>query len=279
MIGGIELGGTKCIVAVANNPLDIVEKKVISTRDPSNTISDITSFFDNFQISGLGVGSFGPLVLDSDSTEYGLLVAESKKGWKGINVVKELSNVNSNIVIDTDVNAAALGEYRYGAGKFSETLVYVTIGTGIGVGILLKGKPHVGNFHLEIGHMLIPNSENFNGVCEIHGDCWEGLASGPSMESRWGNEASKLSKSHEAWEKEAELLAHGLINIISNHSPDKIIMGGGVMSQKQLFPMIRSNIEKAWNNYTPLVPLTNLISESGLGLDSGIIGSISLISD
>ena len=126
---------------------------------------------------------------------------------------------------------------------------------------------------------IIPNFENFKGVCEMHGDCWEGLASGPSMESRWGYEASKLSKSHEAWEKEAELLAHGLINIIANHSPDKIIMGGGVMSQKHLFPMIRSNIEKTWNDYTPLVPLSNLISEPGLGLDSGIIGSISLISN
>ena len=225
------------------------------------------------------MGSFGPLVLDSDSIEYGLLVAESKKGWKGINIVKELSTINSNIVIDTDVNTAALGEYKYGAGKLSETLVYITVGTGIGVGILLDGKPHIGNFHLEIGHMLIPNSDKFKGVCEIHGDCWEGLASGPSIESRWGSEASKLSKSHEAWEKEADLLAKGLINIISNHSPDKIIMGGGVMSQKQLFPMIRSNVERAWNNYTPLVSLSNLISEPGLGTDSGIIGSISLISN
>ena len=279
MIGGIELGGTKCIVAVANSPLDIIEKRVIPTRDPISTISDIISFFSDFKISGLGVGSFGPLVLDSDSIEYGLLVAESKKGWKGINIVKELSTINSNIVIDTDVNTAALGEYKYGAGKLSETLVYVTVGTGIGVGILLDGKPHIGNFHLEIGHMLIPNSDKFKGVCEIHGDCWEGLASGPSIESRWGYEASKLSKSHEAWEKEADLLAKGLINIISNHSPDKIIMGGGVMSQEQLFPMIRSNVERAWNNYTPLVPLSNLISESGLGTDSGIIGSISLISN
>ena len=279
MIGGIELGGTKCIVAVANSPLDIIEKRVIPTRDPISTISDIISFFSDFKISGLGVGSFGPLVLDSDSIEYGLLVAESKKGWKGINIVKELSTINSNIVIDTDVNTAALGEYKYGAGKLSETLVYVTVGTGIGVGILLDGKPHIGNFHLEIGHMLIPNSDKFKGVCEIHGDCWEGLASGPSIESRWGSEASKLSKSHEAWEKEADLLAKGLINIISNHSPDKIIMGGGVMSQKQLFPMIRSNVERAWNNYTPLVSLSNLISEPGLGTDSGIIGSISLISN
>ena len=277
MIGGIELGGTKCVVAVANNPLDIVQKKVISTRDPSSTISDIVSFFSNFQISGLGIGSFGPLVLNSDSTEHGLLVAESKKGWKGVNVIKELSIINSNLAIDTDVNAAAIGEYRYGAGQNSGTLVYVTVGTGIGVGVLLDGKPHVGNFHLEIGHMFIPNSDDFQGVCDIHGNCWEGLASGPSIESRWEIAASELSNSHEAWEKEADLLAKGLVNIISNHSPDKIIMGGGVMSQKHLFPMIHSNVEKLWNNYTLLLP--DLISEPGLGIDSGVIGALCLISN
>ena len=277
MIGGIELGGTKCVVAVANNPLDIVEKKLISTRDPISTISDIVSFFSKFQISGLGVGSFGPLVLNSDSKEYGLLVAESKKGWKGVNVIKELSIINSNLAIDTDVNAAAIGEYRYGAGQNSGTLVYVTVGTGIGVGVLLDGKPHVGNFHLEIGHMFIPNSDDFQGVCDIHGNCWEGLASGPSIESRWEIAASELSNSHEAWEKEADLLAKGLVNIISNHSPDKIIMGGGVMSQKHLFPMIHSNVEKLWNNYTLLLP--DLISEPGLGIDSGVIGALCLISN
>ena len=111
MIGGIELGGTKCIVAVANNPLDIFEKKIIPTRGPTSTISDIVSFFSNYQISKLGMGSFGPLVLNSDSAEYGCLVAESKGGWKGINLVKELSKIDAHIIIDTDVNAAALGEY------------------------------------------------------------------------------------------------------------------------------------------------------------------------
>tara|TARA_B100000686_G_scaffold137529_1_gene144768 strand:- start:216 stop:1052 length:837 start_codon:yes stop_codon:yes gene_type:complete len=276
VIGGIELGGTKCIVAVANNPLDIIEKKVIPTRDPKSTISDIVSFFNNFKISSLGVGSFGPLVINSESDDYGLLVAESKKGWKGVNIVEELSNINSNIILDTDVNAAALGEYRYGAGKLSETLVYVTVGTGIGVGILLDGRPHIGNFHLEIGHMLIPNSDNFKGVCEIHDNCWEGLASGPSMQTRWGIEASKLSESHEAWVKEADLLAIGLVNIISNHSPDKIILGGGVMNQKHLFPILRLKVKEIWNSYTPLDSLSQLISEPGLEDNSGIVGSLSL---
>ena len=276
MIGGIELGGTKCVVAVANNPLDIVEKKVILTRDPISTISEIVSFFSNYQISKLGVGSFGPLVINSDSADYGRLVAESKRGWKGINLVTELSMIGAHIIIDTDVNVAALGEYKYGVGKSAKTFVYVTVGTGIGVGVLIEGKPHVGDFHLEIGHMFIPDKDNFEGVCRIHGNCWEGLASGPAMQSRWGMEARALSLEHEAWEKEAQFLAFGIINIISNHSPDKIVLGGGVMNQKHLFEKVRLNVKKIWNGYTPLGPLSDLILEPALGSDSGIVGSLSL---
>ena len=276
MIGGIELGGTKCIVAVANGPLEIVERKLITTKDPISTISEIKSFFSSFHINRLGIGSFGPLVLNSSSKDYGLLVAESKKGWEGINLVKEFSKISEKIIIDTDVNVAALGEHKYGAGKSSETFVYVTIGTGIGVGILINGKPNVGNFHLEIGHMFIPNSDKFEGVCRIHGDCWEGLASGPAMHARWGIQADKISPDHEAWKKEAQLLAFGIINIISNHSPDKIVLGGGVMSQHHLFEMIRLNVKKMWNGYTPLGPLSDLILEPALGKDSGIVGSLCL---
>jgi len=276
MIGGIELGGTKCIAAVAESPDNILIKKVISTKDPNSTFSEIVSFFDNYEIKSLGVGSFGPIVLDSNSKDYGVLVAESKYGWNGVNVVNSLSCITSNIILDTDVNAAAYGEYNYGAGQNCKTLAYVTIGTGIGVGILLNGKPHVGNFHLEIGHMQVPCIDDFEGICKTHRNCWEGLASGPSMESRWGVEASKLDKTHVAWEKEAELLAFGLINIISNHSPDKIILGGGVMKQKHLLPMIIENVERLWNNYIPLIVPSDLIVETGLGGDSGIIGSLTL---
>ena len=276
MIGGIELGGTKCVLAVANNPLDIIEKKIVPTRDPHSTISDIKSFFRNFKINRLGVGSFGPLVLDSSSADHGLLVTDSKRGWKGTNLVKKFSKINENIVLDTDVNAAALGEYRYGAGKASETFVYVTVGTGIGVGILVKGKPHVGNFHLEIGHMFIPNIDDFTGVCRIHGSCWEGLASGPAIQARWGVEASELSINHEAWKKEAQLLSFGIVNIIANHSPDKIVLGGGVMNQKHLFEMIRLNVEDIWNGHTPLGDISNLILEPALNDNSGIVGSLSL---
>jgi len=279
MIGGIELGGTKCIAAVAESPDNILIKKVISTKDPNSTFSEIISFFDDYEIRSLGIGSFGPIVLDSKSKDYGLLVAESKYGWNGVNVVQSLSNITSNISIDTDVNAAAYGEYNYGSGQNCKTLAYVTIGTGIGAGILLNGKSLIGNFHLEIGHMQVPSVDDFVGVCKIHGNCWEGLASGLSMQSRWGVEASKLKKTHVAWEKEAELLAFGLINIISNHSPDRIILGGGVMNQIFLFPMVRKKVEGLWNHYFPLISLLDLIVEPGLGGDSGIIGSLVLASN
>ena len=276
MIGGIELGGTKCVLAVANNPLDIVEKKIVPTRDPHSTIVDIKSFFSNFKINSLGVGSFGPLVLDPVSADYGLLITDSKRGWKGTNLVKEFSKINENIVLDTDVNAAALGEYHYGAGKGSETFVYVTVGTGIGVGVLVKGEPHVGNFHLEIGHMVVPNIDDFRGICTIHGSCWEGLASGPAIQARRGIEASELSINHEAWKTEAQLLSFGIVNIIANHSPDKIVLGGGVMNQKHLFEMIRLNVEDIWNGHTPLGDISNLILEPALDNNSGIVGSLSL---
>ena len=276
MIGGVELGGTKCVLAVANNPLDIIEKKIVPTRNPHSTISDIKSFFSNFNINRLGVGSFGPLILDSASADYGLLITDSKRGWKGTNLIKEFSKINENIFLDTDVNAAALGEYHYGAGKASETFVYVTVGTGIGVGVLVKGKPHLGNFHLEIGHMSVPNVDDFEGVCRIHGSCWEGLASGPAIQARWGVEASELSIDHEAWKKEAQLLSFGIVNIIANHSPDRIVLGAGVMNQKHLFEMIRLYVKDIWNDHTPLGNISNLILEPALDHNSGIVGSLSL---
>jgi len=276
MIGGIELGGTKCVAAVAESPDNILVKKIIKTKDSSSTFSELISFFKDYQIESLGIGSFGPIVLDTKSKDYGNLVAESKEGWNEVNVVNSLSNISSKIILDTDVNAAAYGEYIYGSGQKCKTLVYVTIGTGIGAGILLNGKTHIGNFHLEIGHMQIPNPDNSKGVCRNHGSCWEGLASGPALEARWSVEASTLEKQHVAWKKEAELLAFGLINIISNHSPDRIILGGGVMRQKHLLPMIRKNVEILWNHYVPLVSLSSLIVEPGLGVNSGIIGSLAL---
>ena len=277
MFGGIELGGTKCILAVAESPTNIISKKSITTRSPDNTFSEIYSFFNNFPVKKLGVGSFGPIVLDSESENFGTIIAESKAGWRDVNVVNYLIDICKDISIDTDVNAAAIGEYNYGLENKYQTLAYVTVGTGIGVGILLEGRPYRGNFHLEAGHMRIPNSYNYPGVCKLHGDCWEGLASGPSMKDRWGVDPVELPKDHEAWEIEAELLSLGIINIISTHSPDKIILGGGVMSQEHLFPMIRNNVSKNWNNFTPLVNLSDLITKPVLGKDSGIIGSLSLV--
>ena len=277
MIAGAELGGTKCILAVAKSPTEIIERKIISTKRPEYTLPEIFNFFNNFGVESLGIGTFGPINIDKKSKEYGVLVSESKEGWQGVNIYSEFSNnIKAKISIDTDVNAAVIGEYYYGSGKNCDNLVYVTIGTGIGVGVLVNGKSYTGNFHLEAGHVPIPNPDQVTGVCKIHGECWEGLASGPALEKRWEMQGSEIPESHIAWEKESQLIAYGLISIVANHSPDKIILGGGVMKQSHLYSKIRFHFKKMWNNYTPLVDLTDLISKPGLGSDSGIVGSLIL---
>jgi len=276
-VGGAELGGTKCILAVAHSPSEILYRTVIPTEDPRRTLDSIFAFFNDYELDTIGIGTFGPVVLDSRSNDYGLLISESKEGWKGINIYDEFSsNLRGRVVIDTDVNAAAIGEYSYGAGRECSTIVYITVGTGIGGGLLLDGKPHTGNFHLEVGHMRIPNPDNIEGNCQIHGSCWEGLASGPAISERWGATVSDLSESHPAWDKEAELLAYGVLSIIANYSPNKIILGGGVMKQKHLYPKIRSNVIELWNDYIPLGDLSEMIVEPGLGIDSGIVGALVL---
>ena len=277
LVGGAELGGTKCVLAVAESPTAIVKRIEIPTETPEKTLKNTFDFFSNYKLNSIGIGTFGPIIMDRESKDYGLLISESKKGWKGTNLFTEFkNNFDVMVNIDTDVNAAAIGEYNYGAGKACQTLVYITIGTGIGGGVLVSGKPHTGNFHLEMGHMQVPNPDDFKGICLIHGDCWEGLASGPSIEARWGVIPSELPESHEAWEKEAELLASGIVSIIANHSPDRIILGGGVMKQKHLFSMIRSKVAEIWNDYTPLVSPSELIVEPSLGSDSGITGALVL---
>ena len=280
LVGGAELGGTKCVLAVAESPTAIVKHIEIPTETPEKTLKNTFDFFSNYKLNSIGIGTFGPIIRDRESKDYGLLISESKKGWKGTNLFTEFkNNFDVMVNIDTDVNAAAIGEYNYGAGKACQTLVYITIGTGIGGGVLVSGKPHTGNFHLEMGHMQVPNPDDFKGICRIHGDCWEGLASGPSIEARWGVIPSELPESHEAWEKEAELLASGIVSIIANHSPDRIILGGGVMKQKHLFSMIRSKVAEIWNDYTPLVSPSELIVEPSLGVDSGIVGSLIIASN
>ena len=275
LFGGAELGGTKCVLAVAENPINLVKRIEIPTETPRKTFKNIFDFFGNYKLNSIGIGTFGPIILDSKSIDYGLLISDSKKGWKGTNIFTEIkSNFDVMVTIDTDVNASAIGEYNFGAGKACPTLVYITIGTGIGGGVLINGKPHIGNFHLEIGHMQVPNPDNFPGVCRIHGDCWEGIASGPSIEARWEVPSTEIPESHVAWEKEAELLASGIISIIANYSPDRIILGGGVMKQKHLYHKIHSKINELWNGYTPLGIVSDLVVEPELGSDSGVIGAL-----
>jgi len=277
MIGGAELGGTKCVLAVGNSPLEILDRCTVPTSDPVSTFEKIHNFFSSYQLDSLGVGSFGPIILDRKSVDYGMIYSESKKGWKGINICQMFKDkLKFDIAIDTDVNVAGLGEFQYGAGKYSNNLVYLTIGTGIGGGLLVNGKIHHGIFHLEMGHIPMPNPESFDSVCRVHDNCWDGLASGPALELRYGMAPSDMVESHMGWDEEAKLIALGVISIIANYSPDKIIIGGGVMRQKHLYSKIKKHVLNLWNDHTPIINIDDLIVEPKLGNDSGIIGSMIL---
>jgi|TARA_B110000263_G_scaffold244451_1_gene252518 fructokinase len=277
MIGGVEFGGTKCILAVGNSPLEILDSCIIQTSDPVSTFEKIHNFFSSHSLDSLGVGSFGPIILDRKSVDYGMIYSESKKGWKGINIYQMFKDkLKLELVIDTDVNVAGLGEYHYGAGKNINNLVYLTIGTGVGGGLLVNGKIRHGNFHLEMGHIPLPNPKSFDSVCRVHDNCWDGLASGPALELRYGIPASEMVESHAGWDEEAKLIALGVISIIANHSPDKIIIGGGVMQQKHLYSKIKNYVISYWNDCTPIGNIDDLIVEPELGNNSGIIGSLLL---
>jgi fructokinase len=191
--------------------------------------------------------------------------------------------LNLPVYFETDVNAAAFGEYKWGAGQNLKSLLYLTIGTGIGGGSIVNGRLLHGFNHIETGHILLPRDKErdpFEGICPFHGDCLEGLASGPAIEKRWGKKAESLPADHPAWELETDYLAAGLVNFLLTLAPERIIMGGGVMSEPYLFPMIRKKVKKLLNNYIHLPEIIDHIDEyivpPLLGKHTGILGAIAL---
>lgn len=285
---GIEAGGTKMICGVSEGGADIQDRTRISTTTPEETIAELAKFIQKHQKAGeidaIGIASFGPLELNRRSAKYGCITATPKPGWRDFNFVNAIRHVlDVPIGFDTDVNAAALGEHCYGAGRNCQNVVYATIGTGIGGGAIVEGKLLHGALHPEMGHLLVPlrENENFPGVCQYHGNCLEGLASGPSMKQRWQvDSALDLAPDHEAWDIEADYLARFCANIVLCLSPEKIILGGGVMRQKQLFPKIRQRVPGLINGYIdhPLIQnkINDFIVAPGLGENSGIVGAIAL---
>jgi fructokinase len=283
ILGAIEAGGTKFVCGIGNENGEIIEKISYPTTTPEETLQLVTDYFKDKQIEALGVGSFGPIDLNTESSTYGFITSTPKKHWKNVNLLGELKkHIDVPMAFDTDVNAAALGELEWGAAKGLDSCIYMTVGTGIGVGAVAEGKLIHGMLHPEMGHILVKRHENdtYKGNCPFHGDCLEGMASGPAIENRWGQKGVVLSANPQVWELEAYYLAQALVNYILVLSPKKLILGGGVMQQKQLFPIIIENVVTLLNGYIQhenlLVNIDDYIVPPELGDNAGLCGALAL---
>ncbi len=289
LFAGIEAGGTKWICMIAANPEDIRATTRLPTTQPAETIGEAIEFIQSYiqlhgKLKGAGIGSFGPLDLNIDSPTYGYLTTTPKPGWANTDLVSPIQEaLELPLGFDTDVNAAALGEARWGAAQGLSDFVYLTIGTGIGGGGMVNGGLMHGLVHPEMGHMRIPHdweADPFPGICPYHGDCLEGLATGPALEARWGQKGETLPRDHPAWQMEAHYLALGLVNLICTLSPQRIIIGGGVMDQDQLFPMIRVKVQELLSDYISareiLEHIDHYIVPPKLGPQAGVLGAIAL---
>ena len=285
--GAIEAGGTKFVCAVGTGPDDLWAEVRFPTTTPEETIGRAIQFFQQSQkepLTAIGIASFGPVDLNPDSPTFGYITDTPKPGWASTDFAETIRRaLGVPVGFDTDVNVAALGEYCWGAAQGLDTFVYLTIGTGIGQGGMVNGKLIHGLLHPEMGHIRIPHERDrdpYPGSCPFHGDCLEGLAAGPALEERWGQPGETLPADHPAWLLEADYLAFGLVNIIYILSPQRIILGGGVMQQHQLFPLVRRRVQALLNDYLPVPAILDQIEDyivpPGLGNRSGVLGAIAL---
>lgn len=279
--GAIEAGGTKMVLAVADEELNILWRKTLPTRTPEETVPEMLAFFRENQVDALGIGSFGPLDLNPDSDHFGSITKTPKLSWRDYPLMQTFRDkLQIPCAVDTDVNAAALCEAQMGAGMGLKNCVYVTVGTGIGGGIYCEGQLVHGLMHPEVGHMLLrahPQDPCPDGFCPYHKGCLEGVASGPAMEKRWGRSARELPPDHPAWALEAHYLAQMCMNLMMTVSPEKIILGGGVMGQEHLFPLIRKELVRLVNGYIPCMEDgEKLVVPPVCYPDSGLIGSLLL---
>ena len=290
LYGGIEAGGTKFVCAVGTGPDDIRAEVRFPTTSPAETIQKAISFFNEQQklqhrpLTAIGIAAFGPLDPNRASATFGFITSTPKPGWQNADLAGEIRRaMRLPVGFDTDVNGAALAEGRWGAAHGLDTFLYLTIGTGIGGGGMLGGKLMHGLIHPEMGHIRLPHDRQldpFDGACPYHGDCLEGLAAGPALEKRWGVRAETLAPDHPAWELEAHYLGLALSNFICTLSPQRIILGGGVMSQPHLFPLVRAKTVELLNGYVQspqiLQNITEYIVPPALGAQAGVLGAFAL---
>lgn len=287
LFGGIEAGGTKFVCAVGDASLDLVERASFPTMMPDETIERAISFFRPFadagRLAALGVGAFGPVDPAPGSSTYGFITTTPKKGWQHTDFAGHLRRaLNVPIGFDTDTNAAAFGEYACGAAKGLDTMLYLTVGTGVGGGAIVGGRRLHGLIHPEMGHVALPRAEGdeFSGICPFHGDCLEGMICGPALEKRAGRPAQELPPEHEVWSFVVHYLSAALVNFICVLSPQRLILGGGVMHQDHLFPRVRRRVRDMLNGYLQddciLTSIDDYIVRPGLKDDAGVVGALAL---
>lgn len=282
LYGALEAGGTKMVCAIGTDSGKIIEQISIPTSTPSETMPKIIDYFKEKEIVALGVGSFGPIDLNQSSPTFGYILSTPKLAWANYNLLGTLKNaLQLPIGFDTDVNASALGEATFGCTKGLNSSIYITIGTGIGVGVYLNNSLLHGMLHPEAGHILLSRASNdtYRSCCPYHNDCFEGFACGIAIETRFGKKAYELTDNEEVWEFESYYIAQALMNYALTLSPHRIVLGGGVMHQTQLYPLIRKKFLELLNGYimtNKLKDIDNYIVAPSLYGDQGIMGCIQL---
>ena len=284
-LGALEAGGTKMVCAVGNENGEIFERISIPTETPDITMPKIIDYFKDKEIEALGVGCFGPIDLNRSSETYGYITTTPKLAWANYNIVGALKDaLHIPVGFDTDVNGSALGEATWGITKGLENSMYITIGTGIGAGVISNGKLLHGMLHPEAGHVLLRKhpDDTYEGKCPYHKTCLEGLAAGPAIEARWGKKGVELADKKEVWEMEAYYIAQALVDYIVILSPQRIVLGGGVMHQEQMMPLVRQQVKEQLNAYIrtkELEDLESYIVLPSLDDNQGIMGALKLALD
>ncbi len=288
LLGGIEAGGTKFVCVAAHGAGDILADTRVPTTTPAATLAAVVAFFraqqdQHGRFAAIGIGAFGPVDLRPGSPRFGSITSTPKPGWADTDLAGVIRRAFAvPVAFDTDVNAAMVGEWRHGAARGLDTCLYLTVGTGIGGGVLVNGQLLHGLVHPEMGHVRVPHdlaADPFPGLCPFHGDCLEGLASGPALAARWGQPAESLPADHPAWALEAQYLGAALHGAVCTLSPQRIVIGGGVMDQPGLLARVRNELARQLNGYIEAPGLHDLdtyVVPPALGRRAGVIGALEL---
>lgn len=283
--GGVDAGGTNFHCLVARRPGEILAETAIPTRDPQSTLAGVAEFFrrqraQGCALGGIGIACFGPVDVSANSPSRGRILKTPKAGWSNVNVAAALETLGLPVWIETDVNAAALAEGEWGAARDASDFAYVTVGTGIGVGVVVGGAPVHGVLHPEGGHLRAPRhpEDDFPGVCPFHGDCIEGMASAPALRARWGVDPVALPGDHPAWEMEAHYLGQLANALLMLLAPSRIVFGGGVMLRAGLVERVRGVLSQLAGDYDAALSRcggsSGLIAPAALSGQAGALGAI-----